>query len=347
MLMMNAPAGLAAAAAAQAAPPAAPAPLDASQGVAPAAPAVPHGVAPFAPAAPVSPASAAAKAKLKGTMLGVAPPSPGAAPAPPFGTPLGGPPGGISPGAGFPAPAPVAGVPTPVASPPAAAPVNPLGGTMVADASSFGSPGAYGSAPGAQPAWGAPPAQGYGTPPQQPVYSPPAQGYAAPPAHADPSGYAPPTQAEAGGYGAPPAYGSPPQYQSGALSPYGADPLAPTSPGGHGPVGKIRNPVNDMIFGAVCGFYALYVWIMGVLELKAFRQKSDISLILLFIPIVQLFVIWSLTAKMLDAKQLAGIPGARVGHPIMYLIPIYGLYCFIVDLNEVFQAASGSQSHYG
>lgn len=199
---------------------------------------------------------------------------------------------------------------------------------MVADASSFGSPGAYGAPPGPQPSWGAPPAQGYGTQPQQPVY-------------------APPTQAGAGGYGGAPAYGSAPQYQSGALSPYGADPPAPTSPGEHGPVGKIRNPVNDMIFGAVCGFYALYVMVMGVLELKAFRQKSDISLILLLIPIVNLFVMWSLAGKMLDAKQLAGIPGARVGHPIMYLIPIYGLYCFIVDLNEVFQAASGSQAHYG
>ncbi len=213
---------------------------------------------------------------------------------------------------------------------------------MVADASSFGSPGAYGSAPGAQPAWGTPAAQ-----PQQQVYSPPAQGYGSAPSYGDPSGYAPQTEAGAGGYGAPPAYGSAPQYQSGALSPYGADPLAPTSPGVHGPVGKIRNPVNDMIFGAVCGFYALYVLVMGVLELKAFRQKNDISLILLFIPIVGLFFMWSLTAKMLDAKQLAGIPDARVGHPIMYLIPIYGLYCFIVDLNEVFQAASGSQSQYG
>lgn len=237
---------------------------------------------------------------------------------------------------------------------------------MVADAASFGSPGAYGSPPGAPaPGWEAPPAPSPGNFGAPPAYDPaaaggfsnqaggyaPAPGYAG--AQANPGfgtpggGYAQP-QPGGSGQGAGPTYGSAPQYHGGAISPYGADPLAPTSPGGHGPVGKIRNPVNDTIIGAICGFYALFVWIFGILELKSFRQKKDINILFFFIPILNLIFLWQLTAKVLDAKQMAGIPNAQVGHPIMYFIPIYGLYAFIVDLNEIFQAASGAaRNTYG
>ena len=75
-------------------------------------------------------------------------------------------------------------------------------------------------------------------------------------------------------------------------------------------------------------------------ELKAFRQKDDINPIMLFIPIMNLLMIWGLPEKMLEAKRMAGVPNPSVPHPILYLL--LGLYFMPADLNEVFQAAGGA-----
>lgn len=153
---------------------------------------------PHAAPPPGAPAPAAAPApmpsKLKGTMVGVAPPMPGSAP-------MGPPPADP----GFPPPA--AFGPPPAAPPPVAPEhaafgsaqgVNPLGGTMVAP-DGFGSP-----PPGAPGGYGAPPQDpnmgAYGAPPQQGFGAPPQQGYGPPPGQ--PGGYGAPPGAP-GGYGAP------------------------------------------------------------------------------------------------------------------------------------------------
>lgn len=163
-----------------------------------------------APAAPPRPATGSAPSagasKLKGTMVGVAPPSPGIpgvgtpVPAPsPFGAPaagaFGGPP--AAPPGQFGAPPPAPNV---FGGAPPAQPVNPLGGTMAADQAGFGAFGApQQQQQHQQSPFGAPPpaAQGWGDPQQQ---------------QASPFGAPPPAQPA---YGAPPApdmraYGQPP-----------------------------------------------------------------------------------------------------------------------------------------
>ena len=96
-----------------------------------------------------------------------------------------------------------------------------------------------------------------------------------------------------------------------------------------------------LVISMVCFVYGLLQMLGMIGELKAFRQKDDISIIALFIPILNIITIWKLPAKVLEAKQLAGVPNAQVAHPILYLF--LGMYFLAADLNEVWQAAGGGQ----
>jgi hypothetical protein len=111
--------------------------------------------------------------------------------------------------------------------------------------------------------------------------------------------------------------------------------------GRHGPVGNMRNPIAVFLIGAVCFLYWLFVLWSTLSELKAFRQKDDINAILYFIPIINLIAMWGLPAKVLEAKQMAGVPNATVSHPILYLF--FWPYFFTADLNEIWQAAGGQR----
>jgi hypothetical protein len=130
--------------------------------------------------------------------------------------------------------------------------------------------------------------------------------------------------------------------------PGGAAPMVPAggygaAPGGaRGPIGKFRNPVMTFVIGAVCFIYGLIQGYGMLTELKNFRGKNDLNLILFLIPILQLLEIWKLPAKVLEAKQMAGVPNAQVPHPVLYLF--LGLYFLPADLNEVWQAAGGRPS---
>jgi hypothetical protein len=111
--------------------------------------------------------------------------------------------------------------------------------------------------------------------------------------------------------------------------------------GGRGPIGKTRNPIMVLVIGSVCFVYAI-IQIWGMLnELKAFRGKDDINPIFMFIPILNILLFWGLPAKVLEAKQMAGVPNPQVAHPILYLL--LGSFFFPADLNEVWQAAGGGQ----
>jgi hypothetical protein len=244
-------------------------------------------------------------------------------------------------------------------------PVNPLGGTMVADPGAFnpygqppqggfGGPQAGGpQAGGAPPAYGAPPPApgGYGGPPPGGGYGapdpgaggfggpPPGGGYGAPAG----GGYGAPA---GGGYGAPAGggYGASPQAQPmggyGGM-PGGGAPMVPMGGGARGPIGKTRNPIMVLVIGSICFVYGI-IQIWGMLnELKAFRGKDDINPIMLFVPILNIIMLWGLPAKVLEAKQMAGVPNAQVPHPILYLL--LGSYFLPADLNEVWQAAGGGQ----
>jgi len=121
--------------------------------------------------------------------------------------------------------------------------------------------------------------------------------------------------------------------------PAGGAPIM-ASPGGRA-IGKTRNPVMTLVFSALCFVYAIIqVWQMAN-ELKAFRGKDDINPIFFFIPVLGLIHMWHLPAKVLEAKQMAGVPNATVQHPVLYLL--LGIYFWPADLNEIWQAAGGGQ----
>jgi hypothetical protein len=123
--------------------------------------------------------------------------------------------------------------------------------------------------------------------------------------------------------------------------PGGAAPMVPMGGGARGPIGKTRNPIMVLLVGSICFIYAI-IQFWGMLnELKAFRDKDDISPIMLFIPIMNIILIWGLPAKVLEAKQMAGVPNPEVPHPILYLL--LASYFMPKDLNEVWQAAGGGQ----
>lgn len=233
---------------------------------------------------------------------------------------------------------------------------------MVADPGAFnpyGQPpqGGFGGAPagGPPPAGGgyggpAPAGGGYGGPPAGGYGGPPAGGYGSPdPGGAPGGGYGGPAPGGGygapapGGYGAPAAggYGAPAAAPMGGYGgmPSGGAPMVQT--GGRGPIGQTRNPIMVLVIGSICFVYAIIqLWGM-VNELKAFRGKDDINPIMMFVPIMNIIFFWNLPAKVLEAKQMAGVPNPQVAHPILYLL--LGSYFLPADLNEVWQAAGGGQ----
>ncbi len=99
----------------------------------------------------------------------------------------------------------------------------------------------------------------------------------------------------------------------------------------------------QLVIGLICGFYLIYVLWMEINELKAFRQKDDLNPILFLVPILNILLVWGLPAKVLEAKQMAGVPNAQVSHPVLYLF--LWPYFLSNDLNEIWAAAKGGQQY--
>ena len=89
----------------------------------------------------------------------------------------------------------------------------------------------------------------------------------------------------------------------------------------------------------ICGFYALFQIYQMLGELKAFRGKDDINPIVT--TLLWVFMCWGLPAKVLEAKQMAGVPNPQVAGSFMYFL--LGPYFMANDLNEIWQAAGGGQ----
>src|SRR5262249_35582606 len=150
-----------------------------------------------------------------------------------------------------------------------------------------------------------------------------------------------------GGFGG--AMQSAGQAVGGAMQVAGAAPMAfggggAMPMGGFGPIGQTRNPVMSLVIGVICGVYLLYLILVESNELNAFRQRDDINPILFLVPILNIIMVWGLPAKVLEAKQMAGVPNANVAHPILYLF--LWPYFFTADLNEVWSAAQGGRQGY-
>ena len=100
-----------------------------------------------------------------------------------------------------------------------------------------------------------------------------------------------------------------------------------------------------LVIGSICFVYAL-IQLWGMLnELRAYRQKDDLNPIFFFIPILGLIEMWKLPEKVLEAKQMAGVPNPSVPHPVLYLL--LGIYFLPADLNEVWKAAGGGRPSQG
>jgi hypothetical protein len=121
--------------------------------------------------------------------------------------------------------------------------------------------------------------------------------------------------------------------------PSGGAPIV-ASAGGR-PIGKTRNPVMTLVFSMLCFVYAILQFWQMANELKDFRGKDDIKPIFFFIPILGLIEMWKVAPKILEAKQMAGVPNPTVQHPVLYLF--FALFFLPADLNEIWQAAGGAQ----
>lgn len=106
--------------------------------------------------------------------------------------------------------------------------------------------------------------------------------------------------------------------------------------GPHGPIGKTRNPVMVTVISMICFVYALLQLIQMLGELKAFRQKDDINLIMFFIPILNLLEMMKLSDKVAEAKRMAG-SNKPAASGILYIL--LGIYFLPADLNDVWEAA--------
>ena len=241
------------------------------------------------------------------------------------------------------------GQPNPYGAPPPApaAPPDPYGpppggyGTPGPAPGGYGAPqGGYGAPPQANqnPQYGAPPVAGggFGGPPAQaPQFGgAPAPGYGAPQ-----GGYGAPQ----GGYGAPGGFSPPQDLQAGYGGPGALAPMGGYGAGGgqRGPIGKIRNPIMTILLSMLCFVYGIIQFFGMLGELKAFRGKDDLNPILFLVPILTYIEWWKLGPKVLEAKQMAGVPNAQVASPVLYLF--FGFFFLPGDLNEIWQAASGGQ----
>ena len=108
--------------------------------------------------------------------------------------------------------------------------------------------------------------------------------------------------------------------------------------GPHGPIGTVRNPVMVTVISMICFIYGLLQLIQMLGELKAFRQKDDINIIMFFIPILNLLEMMKLSDKVAEAKRMAG-SNKPAASGILYIL--LGIYFLPADLNDVWEAAGG------
>ena len=114
--------------------------------------------------------------------------------------------------------------------------------------------------------------------------------------------------------------------------------MMPT-PGAHGPIGTTRNPVMVTVISMICFIYAILQLLQMIGELKAFRQKDDINIIMFFIPILNLLEMMKLSDKVAEAKRMAGSTNPAASG-ILYIL--LGIYFLPADLNDVWEAAKRS-----
>ena len=341
-------------------------------GAIPSSPPVPGAPPPARPGPPGAlppPGAGAVPSKLKGTMVGVAPMAIGGAPVPPAGTaPMAATPG-LTPMP--PPPGPLPGGAS-AFSPPVPQPgVNPLGGTVAADAGLFGALAAQqqGAAQG-PPAYGAPPAQPGFPPPPFGVPPPPGMPGAPPYGGPPPPGYGardPYAQPLPGAYGQPmpppgavgPSgqamipYPQPPSPMIGTLKSQGAAVLAPTRRNALLilllPVAVIFGGlILTILLGALVSWalaplgslvmvggavWSLLLAIQMVRELKSVTRSDQLAWWGLIVPVYNVYFMWLVVPQeVAKAKQLFG---AREPPQSLILYIFLWPFALASDLNDL------------
>jgi hypothetical protein len=101
----------------------------------------------------------------------------------------------------------------------------------------------------------------------------------------------------------------------------------------------VRNPIVMVLIAMVCFPYALFVMYSELNELKAFRQKDDFNPILCCL--LWIVFVWGMPDKIMEAKQMAGVPNPQVSSPILYFL--LAPYFLTLDLNQIWEAAGGAR----
>jgi hypothetical protein len=114
---------------------------------------------------------------------------------------------------------------------------------------------------------------------------------------------------------------------------YGGPAMAGAPTGGGGPKGQTRNPMMVLLISMICFLYGIWQYYQMVGELKAFLNSDEINPIHIFIPVLNILMLFKLPGWVLEAKRRAGVPNPEVSNVIVYWF--LGLYLLPKDLNEV------------
>ena len=90
------------------------------------------------------------------------------------------------------------------------------------------------------------------------------------------------------------------------------------------------------------GIYWLVALFGALNDFRAYRQKSDITPIFLFIPILGLLEIIKLPPKVTESRITAGVVNPVEPNLVLYIL--FPQIFFIADLNEILQAAANRRS---
>jgi hypothetical protein len=98
--------------------------------------------------------------------------------------------------------------------------------------------------------------------------------------------------------------------------------------------GKERNAFVWLVLSYVCGLPFLYLLWQLPSELDSIRKKNDINPILFLVPIINILQVWKVGEKVLETKQMLGMPNPQVISPIVYLL--FFPYAMITDMNDIY-----------
>jgi len=112
--------------------------------------------------------------------------------------------------------------------------------------------------------------------------------------------------------------------------------------GGTGPKGQTRNPMMVMLIGYICFFYGMYQTFLMLGELKAYLNSDEINPVHVFIPILNLLMLFKLPGWVLEAKRRAGVPNPETTNVLFYFL--FHWYFLPKDLNEVWNPTGQLQA---